>query len=399
MRRNPLRHRRCHNRGHRDGMRGHRARLLPHLAEEIQQQHAHLVSADERIAVFALDGGTHAVAVRVGRKQQVAARLLRPAEADRERLPHLRVRVRAGGKVSVRVALLGRDHDIGKAVLGKAARNAADPRAVERRIHDGNAAVDLAREHGSGRHRVQIPADGLFTDPVNEAFLYSCFKIDTHDVRKRVNAVDGALNLLRGFGRDLAAIRPVDLVAVVFRGIVARGEHDTAAAGKVPHRKRKRRRGHDHGIQIDLNPVAREHLGRRAREHIALDAAVVGDGQLRLDKLFHAILAVSLRGFRHRIHVHPVRARADHAAKAAGAELQLPIEPVFDFGGRVFDPLQLLCQIRVPRRFVAPEAVGFLHVHPCITFSTIVFRRSAEAFQSKRLAFSYPFVTSASESA
>ena len=284
-------------------------------------------------------------------------------------------------------------------MLGQAARNAADPRAVERRIHDGNTAINLAREHGGGRHRVQIPADGLFADPVNEALRYPRFKIDAHDVRKRVNAVDGALNLLRGFGRDLAAVRPVDLVAVVFRGVVARGEHDAAAAGKVPHRKRKRRSRHDHGIQIDLNAVAREHFGCRAREHIALDAAVVGDGKLRCREFAHAILAVSLRGFRHRIHVHPVRARADHAAKAAGAELQLPIEPVFDFGGRVFDPLQLVREIRVPRRFVAPEAVGFLHVHPCITFSTIVFRRSAEAFQSKRLAFSYPFVTSASESA
>ena len=92
---------------------GHLAMFYALAANIIQQQHTSLVSGQEFIlACFVLDCNAHAVAVRIGSKQQVGVTLLGILHAQCHCFLDLRVRIWAGREVAIRPLLFFDNSDI-----------------------------------------------------------------------------------------------------------------------------------------------------------------------------------------------------------------------------------------------------------------------------------------------
>ena len=185
-------------------------------------------------------------------------------------------------------------------------------------------------------------ADALVIDSLHkiiEAFFVNCHnaargggsvKICQPDIVKAINFFDSCQNFLSSLQRDLAAVRAVDLVAVVLSGVVAGRHADARAAAEVPHRPRKRRGRLKPGVHAGGNAVRGQHAGGLAGEQRTVMAAVVGDGYLFGQAGRIEVVRQPLRCLAHGVEVHPVRARADHAAQAAGAEFQIAVKAVRD---------------------------------------------------------------------
>ena len=363
MRGDLLRHRRRHNGFDRDRPLRHRAVCPAHPADEVEQQHAHLVARDEPVALRGFHRRADTVAVRVRSEQKFAARLLRQTQTDRERLADLRVGAGARRKIPVRLCLLRWDSDVRKTVRAKAARHAGNACAVERRVNDDRAARGILRQERRGRYRGEIPLHGILADIGDHAGSETFGKIKRADVRKGIDAVDLRLNRCGGLRRDLAAVGAVDLVAVVFSAVVARRDDNAAARAKIAHRKRERGRRHQPGIDVYANAVRGKNSCRSLGKETGVDAAVVGDRNGRRGKARFEIIGIALRGFSDGENIHAVCAGADHAAQSAGTEFQLAVKAVLDGGGVAADGFQLLAERSVSGGLFPPQAVQRVYIH------------------------------------
>ena len=122
-----------------------------------------------------------------------------------------------------------------------------------------------------GIHKV---VQTLFRAVLDLSLRKSCVKIGRLH-RKAVHGFDGGEDFCSHLQRDLAAVRTIDLVAVVLGGVVAGGDADARAAAVVPHRPAQCRGGLQAGVDVSLDAVGGKDSRRFLGEHIALDAAVV----------------------------------------------------------------------------------------------------------------------------
>ena len=142
-----------------------------------------------------------------------------------------------------------------------------------------------------------------------------------------------------GRGDDLRAVvvaAEVDLVAVVVRRVVRGGDHDAGRHAEVTHGEREHRCRQQAGEQHGPHARARHDLGRVAREHVGVLAAVVADhdrrrraGRRTLDEVGR-----ETRGRLGDEHpVHAIGPGGDRTAKAGGAEGEARVEAVGEVGG------------------------------------------------------------------
>ena len=191
-------------------------------ADEVEKENSHFVARYELVLAAAiLDRDAAPVAVGVRREEQVSACLCRILHAELHRLFDLRVRIGAGREVAVRLLLLCYYRDIRKARLLKSSRYRLESCAVEGRIYNGDIPVDLVSEEDRlllnffDEARVNV-----FTDVSYLALCDEAVKVTGLNAFKDVHRLDPLQDLSRSFRRDLAAVCAVDLVAVVFRGVV-----------------------------------------------------------------------------------------------------------------------------------------------------------------------------------
>ena len=128
----------------------------------------------------------------------------------------------------------------------------------------------------------------------------------------------------------LAAVRAVDLVAVVLSGVVAGRHADARAQPRYRTAHESAGVSSSRGVHAGGNAVRGQHAGGLAGEQRTVMAAVVGDGYLFGQAGRIEVVRQPLRCLAHGVEVHPVRARADHAAQAAGAEFQIAVKAVRD---------------------------------------------------------------------
>ena len=363
MRGDLLRHGRCDDGFYRHGAFRHRAVRPAHPADKVEQQHAHFVARDEPVARGSLHRRADAVAVRVRGEQQFAARFLRQTQTDGERLADLRVGVGARWKISVRLRLLRRDSDVRKTVRAKAARHAGNACPVERRVYDGGAARKALRQKRCRRYRGKIPLHGVLTDIGNDAGSKPFGKIESMDIREGINTVDLLLNGCGGLRRDLAAVRAVDLAAVVFGWIVTCRDDNAAARAKIAHRERKRGCRHQAGINVHANAVRGKNSCRSLGKETGVDAAVISYGDGRRGKMRLEIIGIALRGLADGENIHAVCAGADHATQSTGAEFQFTVKPILDGGIVAADGFQLLAERSVSGGLFPPQAVQRVYIH------------------------------------
>ena len=128
---------------------------------------------------------------------------------------------------------------------------------------------------------------------------------------------------------DLRAVAPVDLVAVVLRRVVARGDHHAGARVRRGDRPRGGRRRPRSVREVDAKPGATEHARGVLGELERVVARVVTDhdaASRRVADLCEQVGREPRRDLADEHAVHPVRAGAEDAAQPGGAELELAPE-------------------------------------------------------------------------
>ena len=119
--------------------------------------------------------------------------------------------------------------------------------------------------------------------------------------------------------------------------------------------------GHRHQFfkNVGLDSISREYLRCNLREYIALDTAVVADGNTALFRreVIDHIIAKTLGRPGHDIHVHTVGAGPDDAPEARGAELQILIERVLNFCFVTGHGFQFRFQIWIRYRLLHPDFI------------------------------------------
>ena len=274
----------------------HPAVLDALAANVVQQQHTGLVAGQQLVLpCLVLDGDAHTVAVGVGRQQQVGVALLGILHAQCHGFLDLRVGVRAGREVAIRLLLLLDHRDVGVAHLLQGAGHGLQAGAVQRAVHDGHILVDgLAKQDRLALDLLHECGIDLIRDVLDAAACHACFKVAGPDVGKDVQLLDFSQNFRSGFGGDLAAVRTVDLVAAILAGVVGSRHHDTGRGVQIAGRKRHGRNRHQGRPDVDLNAVGREHTRSHLCKHIALDAAVVTNGNRGVLIMFFEVIGQSL---------------------------------------------------------------------------------------------------------
>ena len=325
-----------HGRRH-DGGHGHLARqvlaaLGAHAAHVIQQQHAHLVAGQQRVVVTILAGHAHAVGIGVGGQQQVGMHLLAQVDALLHGLADLGVGIGARGEVAVGLLLLGHHGDVGDASAREHRGNGDQARAVERRVHQlqrrgGDLLVGQV-VHRLRQHRVVVALEHGVFDPLDLARCHGLIEVHGLHAGERVGSGDGRGDGGGSLAGDLAAVGAVGLVAVVRRGVVAGGHADAARTAQVAHGPRKRGDRGDARVHVCRHAVGGHDGGGGAHEQLTVVAAVAGYGDGGVVEVRVQVIGEALRGAAHRVDVHAVRAGAQNAAQARGAERQVLEEGV-----------------------------------------------------------------------
>ena len=161
----------------------------------------------------------------------------------------------------------------------------------------------------------------------------SCIEISPADIGKEIQFIDFRKDGGCSLSSNLAAVRPVNFVAVIAGRIVGCRDHDAGAASENTHRITEARCGHQSWIEPDTDSVCCKDRSRCFTEDVALQAAVVGKRDRRRRKLLQEIVCKALRCLRHSIDIHAVGARPEDAAEAAGAKGEVTVESILDLCG------------------------------------------------------------------
>ena len=139
---------------------------------------------------------------------------------------------------------------------------------------------------------------------------------------------------------------------------MAGGHNDSGDASQSAEREGKLRSGTKLVKHVRPDPVCRQAQSRFIREFRGHIAGIVGNGNaLLFSALFDDVIGQPLSGLSHRVDIHPVGTRADHAAQSARTEFQLLIEPVLDLLLIAFDCGKLVLRLLVKVGILPPEPI------------------------------------------
>ena len=277
-------------------------------------------------------------------------------------LADLGIRVRAGREVTIGLFLLGHNSHMGDAELLEQLVDTLKAGAVQRGVDEFervNARAVTDTLVIDSLHKV---VQTLVINHDYAAISQRLVIIDQPDAVKAVALLNRCKDFFGSFQRDLAAVRAVDLVAVILGGVMAGGHADARAAAEIPHRPRKRRGRLKAGVHIGCDAVGGQHTGRLAGKQLTVMAAVVGDGNLLRQVSCVEVIRQTLRCLADGIEIHAVGARTNDTAQSAGAEFQITIKTIRD--GLVIpghaDKLRFNSIVQI--RLGQPAVIQFLRV-------------------------------------
>ena len=142
------------------------------------------------------------------------------------------------------------------------------------RIDDPHITMTLyrLRRERQTAHIVDKAIVYLSTDHLDECWI--ALPLHLINVRDALYLVDNSL-VVRS--NDLSSVAPEDLVAVVLLGVVRGGHHDAALAAQLTDRIGDHWGRTQRIVEVDLDAVCREHVGRRLGKEGAVVAPVVAD--------------------------------------------------------------------------------------------------------------------------
>ena len=162
-------------------------------------------------------------------------------------------------------------------------------------------------------------------------------------------------------GRQLGAVLPIDLIAVILLGIMAGGDVDAGDGVIFPHGEGKLRRGAQGCENPHRDAVARHDGSRLPGKFLRVVAAVVTDAHApgRGGRaFFQNHLGEGLGGVTDHMDVHIVQSRTHGAPKTGGAEFQGAEKAAFDLLFIACDGAQLFPLRRAEGRAFQPLLIG-----------------------------------------
>ena len=221
--------------------------------------------------------------------------------------------------------------------------------------------------HAKRKDCVKIGVQDGFGNPTDASGAQKRVKAAGLDGFKIGMVLQNCGNAGNPAGGQLAAVRAVDLEAVILGGIVAGRDADADPAGKRAHGIAQGGNGLESGIEICLNAVRGQNAGGFPGEAFTVYSTVVSDGGALGKARFVQIIGYGLRRAADDMDVHAVCAHAENAAQSAGSEGKRTAECIFDGGRVMLHGSKLFLKRRVEQWMGAPEFKQFLggfHVVP-----------------------------------
>ena len=336
----------------------------------VHQQAADLIAGDGVIlVVLAADHDTDAVGIGVGGDDEVAAHLLGEVDREIEALGVFRVRAHDGREAAVEHHLLLDGDDVLHAEAVQRFRHQTPAAAVERGVDDLEIVRDTVHDlggDGHGKHFLEEGLVGLLAEELDHVGGERLVEGHALDILEDVELAHQLCYLgcvLRG---QLRAVGPVDLVAVVLLGVVARSDVDAGSSAVVFHGEgelgSRAQRIEDAGVDAVGGHNARSLAGK----DLAVDAAVIADH----DALAAGLLPLGLDDLGERLRrvtddmdVHPAQTQRHLTAQTGGAEFQRREKSAFDLLLVVLNRLELLPLGGAQRGAVQPVLVLVLIAH------------------------------------
>ena len=258
------------------------------------------------------NGDADAVGVRVGRQEQIGLHPVAVLEPEFQRLAHLGVGVRAGREVAVLDALLVDGRDLRYADPLEDARHALQADAVERGVDDAERRAVLAR--GDLERLLYVTVKNSLGNPLHQPLFQGSIESHRFYAIEAVNGVDGRLDGLRRLDGNLAAVGSVDLVAVVCRGIVRRGDVDAGRAAQLADGEAECGRGLNALEQIRLDSVSSENFSDSTHKLLGTVTRIPAKRNGRPIKRVIQVIGKTLCGLTDGINIKPVGTESELAA-------------------------------------------------------------------------------------
>ena len=227
-----------------------RQALLPaHGRKNVLKQDATDLVARQRhpFVRLGLDRNAEAIRIRVGREANTRALLLRQRNRETKRIRVLRVWRGNGRKMPVRRTLLRHRDHVAEPHAGEQLPHGHRAGAVQRRVDNRQVSATAAHQF---RIEQQLRGCGivrlvLFLAHERDGAGGNRRVIVRHARREHRHTLNLVVDCGGLLGRGLSAVCPIDLIAVVFAGVMGGGDHHARHATQMLHGKRKLR----HGVQ------------------------------------------------------------------------------------------------------------------------------------------------------
>ena len=234
-------------------------------------------------------------------------------------------------------------------------------RAVQRAVDQlETGSLADTRADGAGLDGGIEGVDAVLADILDQPLSQTILKGNELGPGQDIRLLDLGVDNVGGLIGHLAAVRAVGLVAVVLGGVVAGRDHDARVAVVVAGGKAQRGNRHKGLVDADLDTVGGQHLGSSLGEQVALDAAVIADGNGLAAALGLDPVGKALGGLADNVNIHAVGACADDAAQTGGAEFQGHGKAVLDGGIVALDAFQLRFQVGVVQFCGEPALIHIL---------------------------------------
>jgi len=212
----------------------------------------------------------------------------------------------------------------------------------------------------------------------DQAVFHALGKGDVLGTGEHIGLLDLVVHDGGGVIGHLAAVRAVGLVAVVLGRIVGGGDHDACIALIVAGSKAQGRHRHQGIIDAHLDAIGCQNTGSCLGKNVALEAAVVADGDGLAAALGLDPVGQALGSLTHNVDVHAVGTRAQDAAQACGAKLQGHCKAILDLVVVALDLCQFGLQIRIVQLRCQPALI-FIQIHVAhLTF--VIFSQKRRQF-------------------
>ena len=353
-----------------NGIGGHGACCLAGRSDIINQQNADFVACEQNNIITAANRNAKSVSIGVGSDEDVALGIQHSLETQFDSSLYLGVGIAAGREVAVRLHLLLNENRLSSAYLIEDMANKNVAGAVERGVGYLEVAILENRSiAAAGEDRGIIISDSLFAYIFYLALADSLIEIAGENAFEKVGSVNAIKNLGSSLIGYLAAVVIVCLVAVVFCGVVAGGNHNACIAAIVTNSPGKQRGGSQRIIDVNLYSVSGKNLGGRLCKQLRLIAAVIRNGSRALLAAVFQPGADSLSSAANGVEVHAVVARAQNASQTACSEYQIGVKTLVNLVFVILYGGKFGSEVSVLHLHFAPFGISLKSIHRLIFLS------------------------------